>query len=288
MNMKFEAIGTQWNIDIHDTIHQTLKDTIARAIQARIREFDVTYSRFKADSWLTKLSLQAKTYDLPHDAYALFALYRHVYEVTEGLVTPLIGQVLVDAGYDRSYSFIQKRQLTQPPRWDDVIELTSSTITMKKPALLDLGAIGKGYLVDIVGKVIETHGVISYSIDAGGDILNRGNHPITVGLEHPMDTTKVIGRITLNNQSIAGSAGNRRRWGKFHHIINPSTLTSPEHIAGVWVVAETAMLADAMATALYFASAEKVRDSFTFDYLIIRPDASVEGTLVGHPMVELF
>ena len=40
---------------------------------------------------------------------------------------------------------------------------------MKQAAMLDFGAAGKGYLVDIVGQVLENHGIKNYVIDAGGD-----------------------------------------------------------------------------------------------------------------------
>jgi thiamine biosynthesis lipoprotein len=53
-------------------------------------------------------------------------------------------------------------------------------------------------------------------------------------------------------------------------------MTSPTGIAAVWVVAKTAMLADALATCLFFASPDKLTGAYDFQYLIMREDRSVE------------
>jgi thiamine biosynthesis lipoprotein len=150
-------------------------------------------------------------------------------------------------------------------------------LTVKKPLMLDFGAAGKGYLVDLVGQVLRENGVQEFCIDAGGDILNKGKigaAPVRIGLENPHDIKQVIGVCELKNASICGSAGNRRTWGDFTHIINPKTMTSPRHIAAVWVVAETALVADALATALFFVPPALLVHKFQFEYVIINSDSS--------------
>jgi len=98
-------------------------------------------------------------------------------------------------------------------------------LTVYTPVLLDVGAAGKGYLVDIIGELLEEQGTIAYCIDAGGDILRKsmGNDTIRIGLEHPSDATQAIGVVELGNGSICGSAGNRRTWAGLHHIMDPQT-----------------------------------------------------------------
>ena len=99
---------------------------------------------------------------------------------------------------------------------------------------------------------------------------------IRIGLEDPEDTKKVIGVGILGNGSICGSAGNRRKWGDFTHIINPRTLTSPTEIIAVWVMADTALLADAIATCLFFVPARVLVDAYKFEYVIVYSDRSFE------------
>src|ERR1035437_1904360 len=199
----FEAIGTKWHIDIYQELDETEKSKLFSKIKDRIDSFDKTYSRFRADSLVTKMSKESGIYTLPTDAKAMLSLYRDLYLRTDGLVNPLVGNLISDAGYDAQYSLKQKKKLEIPPAWDDVLEYKHPTLLIKKPVLLDFGAAGKGYLVDLVGKVLEENGVKEYCIDAGGDILHRGTTPIRIGLEDPEDTTKVIGVGILVNGSIA-------------------------------------------------------------------------------------
>lgn len=109
----------------------------------------------------------------------------------------------------------------------------------------------------------------------GGDIRD---HPparqtfTPVGLEDPDDPKKVIGTVEIQGSSLCASAGNRRNWGSYHHIINPKTLQSVDDIKAVWVVADNTMLADGMATCLFFTDPKHLQKSFCFEYLIVKAD----------------
>ncbi len=270
---EFEAIGTHWQIDIYG---DAFLEKVKTKIQKRIAQFDAHYSRFRADSLVTLMSQKAGMYLMPDDAEEMLGLYEKVFRITEGAVTPLIGQVLVDAGYDAEYSLVPKT-LTRPKQWDEVLSYSHPTLTLSEPALLDFGAAGKGYLIDIVGELLESEGIMSYCIDAGGDMRQRSmaGEVLRVGLEHPEHTEQAIGIAYITNRSLCGSAGNRRVWGDFHHIIDPHMLSSPRHILAVWAVADTTLLADMLTTALFFVSPEVLQTEFDFEYVILHADHSV-------------
>jgi thiamine biosynthesis lipoprotein len=274
ISYNFEAIGTKWNIDVEDTEHE--EHSILKKIKDRIEVFDRTYSRFRSDSLITKMSGHAGEYILPDDAEPLFSLYKKIYSITEGSVTPLIGNVLSDAGYDAEYS-LRPKPLHKPDSWDKVLEYKHPKLTMKKPALLDFGAAGKGYLIDIIGEILEQNGIESYCIDGSGDLLykNETNKPMRIGLEHPENPKQAIGVATITEGSLCASAGNRRKWGNFHHIINPHTLTSPTDILSIWTIAEDAILADALTTCLFFAKPAKLEKYFRFEYAILAADYTI-------------
>ncbi len=287
MIFKFSAIGTDWQIDINQEIPDSALDSIQKKIKERIDIFDKNYSRFRDDSLVTKMSQSAGEYVLPSDADEIISAYKKMYDITCGLVTPLIGQTISDAGYDVTYS-LEPKALSRPPAWERVLEWHSESLnlSLKQPALLDFGACGKGYLVDIVSEILEESGIKSYCVDAGGDMRYRfsdtpcQNVPDTeclkVGLENPLDTREVIGVINLKNQSLCGSSGNRRAWAGFHHIINPETLTSPRDILAVWAIADKTITADILTTALFFIPPETLLKHFNFEYLILYPDFSIK------------
>lgn len=273
----FDAIGTTWQIDYPPDRSGISKEQLLQKITTRIESFDKTYSRFRSDSVVTQMSQKKGTYTLPPDSQSLFSVYRTLYTLTDGLFTPLIGQTLSDAGYDAQYSF-NERPLTPPPSWEKTFSYTKNSVELFTPALLDFGAGGKGYLVDIVGDLLDTSGIHSYCIYAGGDILQKdaGDTPITIGLENPQNTQQVIGTVAICNESICASAGNRRAWGTYTHMINPQTLTSPTQILATWVVAQSALVADALATCLFFRSSTIFMKDFEFEYLTLDSTMSVE------------
>lgn len=272
----FGAIGTKWQIDIYLPLALQEEKKIFDAITSRIDEFDKTYSRFRKDSLITAISINSGDYVLPSDAKEIFDLYYSLYLETGGLFTPFVGQILSDAGYDAEYSLKQKDILKSPPNWESMIDFEDPVLHVKKPVLLDFGAGGKGYLIDIVSGVIEKFGILEYCIDAGGDILRKGNGQMRIGLEDPEDTSKAVGVFNLGNGSLCGSAHNRRAWLDFTHIINPVTLSSPKNISAVWVYATSGILADSLATCLFFVNAINLKRKYNFEYLIMYNDRTTE------------
>lgn len=270
--LEFEAIGTLWRIALSDISLASLA-MLKRLIRQRIEQFDRHYSRFRADSLVSAMAQHKGRYTLPDDARPLFDLYEQLYEHTNGAMTPLIGQALSDAGYDAQYS-LQVKQLHATPAWDVVLEYAFPMLIMKQPALLDLGAAGKGYLVDIVAELIQEAGITEFCVNAGGDIVQRGMQAEAIGLEHPRTPTQVIGIAQLYNRSLCGSSGNRRAWDTYHHIIDPHTRHSPRQLRAIWVVADSALLADGLTTALFFTDATVLSRWYNFEYAIVWKDYS--------------
>lgn len=272
----FEAIGTAWSIELYKTLSKSKLRAIQAAVAERIEVYDAHYSRFRSDSLVTQWAQQAGDYTLPADAFPMLKFYQELYGLTDGAVTPLIGQVLSDAGYDAGYS-LQPGPLSAPPRWEEVLTFTKTHLNLKQPALLDFGAAGKGYLVDIIGQLLREQGIGEFCIDASGDMLHKHKlESLRVGLENPDDPEQVIGVLELQNQALCGSASNRRRWAGFHHIMSPHSLHSPEHLKAVWVVAGETMLADGLTTALYFVPAEELRKRYTFEYTKVLANGQLE------------
>jgi thiamine biosynthesis lipoprotein len=273
----FAAIGTQWSIDLFEVVNDKSVAKVEAAVRTRIAQFDQHYSRFRDDSLVAYMAHAPGPYTLPADAKPLFDLYEQMYALTEGAVTPLIGQLLADAGYDAQYS-LRPGTLHRPPRWEDVLEYAYPQLTLRQSALLDVGAAGKGYLVDLVANVLRDHGLRAFCVDAGGDMRyeHPAGAPLRIGLEHPTEPGQIIGVAELApGQSLCGSAGNRRAWGSFHHIMDPRTLDSARTVQAVWVVADNALLADMLATGLFFVPPAQLKQ-YTFEYGLVRQDFSLE------------
>lgn len=280
---EFHALGTRWNIDAPKALAANVVDVLD-SVQRRLDAFEHVYSRFRSDSLVTKISQRAGRYAFPVDALALFAWYRTLYDATNGLVTPLIGRVLSDAGYDRAYSLVEK-PMTSPRPWDDVMtwDVRTCTLTTSEPIHLDFGAAGKGHAVDIVASMLLAAGVTSFLVNAGGDICQRGQagERSEIALENPHDMSQAVGVATIVNQSICGSSGSRRHWGRFHHTLNPVTLSSPQELSALWVVADSTMIADGLTTALQFAMPDKLISNPSipsFEFAVLNPSLALAAS----------
>lgn len=266
----FSAIGTDWVIETDVVVSQSLKTSI----ELYIHEYDSVYSRFNPHSLVTTVSKKAGTYEFPDSAIEIFSLYRQFYEMTDGKMTPLVGALLDHLGYDAHYSLSRKKGVITTPKLSS-LKWEGTLLTVDSPTLIDIGAIGKGYLVDQIAAMLSNEHA-SFTIDASGDIYTKGSVAERIGLEDPQETGKIVGVVTLKNQSLCGSATNRRKWGQdLHHIVDPISGSSTKGIAATWARADTAVLADGIATALFFVDPDKLRQTFNFEYICFYDNRSM-------------
>ncbi|MDE0422165.1 MAG: FAD:protein FMN transferase [Gammaproteobacteria bacterium] len=132
------------------------------------------------------------------------------------------------------------------------------TLEKRAPATLDLSGIAKGYAVDRLADVLDEAGCRAYLIEFGGEVRAfgnaRGGGPWRVGVESPSGAG-LVADVELRSGALATS-GDYRQYRELDgvrvsHIIDPRTGFPVGHrLASATVVADTAMMADAYATAL--------------------------------------
>lgn len=264
--LTFEALGTSWRIDSD----QVLDPITACRIHARVESFDRTYSRFRSDSLVAEVARHAGVHRFPDDAVALFGLYRQLYECTQGAVTPLVGAALEHLGYGVGYRLERLAGQVDVPDWDDVMSINGAVVTTREPVLLDVGAAGKGLLVDLIAALLDEAGVGDYVIDASGDLIHRGTTAERVGLESFEDPGQVIGVASVTNEALCASSTSRRRWGAgLHHIVDPSTGEPTDGVLATWGVHTSCAVADGLATALFLVEPPLLAQAFDFSYVRI-------------------
>ena len=129
---------------------------------------------------------------------------------------------------------------------------------------------------DLLGRVDAVIAAYDALVDASGDLRVAGL-PLRVALEHPDDPEAAIGVVEVVDGAIAGSAVNRRAWSpdagrRLHHVLDSRTGRPVETVAATWVLADSAMLADALATALFFVGPEAPADAYPFEFVRMRTD----------------
>jgi len=136
---------------------------------------------------------------------------------------------------------------------DNTVELLTNRIK------IDLGAIGKGYGADTMGRLLRDWSIDAALISAGqstilpiGTPAGMPGWPLT--LSDPLDHRKLLAKIHL-----AGCALSASGLRKGPHIIDTRSGKSVEAKLAAWATAETAAAADALSTAFMVAPVDEVR-----------------------------
>ncbi len=147
-----------------------------------------------------------------------------------------------------------------------VIDVAASTVTITDPEMtLDVGAIAKGYAVEMIAQSLKAKGVTGFVLNVGGNVRTIGTKPdgsgFTVGIENPTDTEEpYIAYLSMTDESLVTSGSYQRYYlvdGKrYHHIIDSETLMPAEGFLSVSVLTAHSGLGDALSTALFCMSLE--------------------------------
>ena len=269
---RFEAIGTVWEIQTSESLPQSVRTSVADTVE----RFDREWSRFRPDSLVSALARNGGTAPAPADAADLLDDFVALSAATDGAVNPLVGASLEALGYDASYGFVDHGPRPAPADWTERLSWAEGSLQLTEPAVIDIGALGKGRLVDRVLDVVGAHTTGDVVIDASGDLVVRGA-PQRIGLEHPFDPRRAIGVIEVTDAALCASATNRRTWGNgLHHVLDARTGAPVRTVAATWAVASTAMRADAIATALFFDGGPEIAHRWGVEWVRMTTDGRVE------------
>jgi len=172
----------------------------------------------------------------------------------------------------------------------EALTVTGTLVRKRAPQLaVDLGGIAKGYAADRALAVLREHGVTSAAVNAGGDIALLGSkqgRPWRIGVQHPRRAGEVLTTVAAIDRAVVTSGDYQRyfeRGGRrYHHLFDPQSGYPADRCQGVTVIAPEAMLADALATALFVLGPERglelLRGYPEVDALIVAADGRLHAT----------
>ncbi len=197
---------------------------------------------------------------------------KQIYELTDGYVNIAMGAVLTlwhdarenaNANPDAA-SFPDAQRLAEASlhcNIDDlVIDREAGTVELCDPDMrLDVGAIAKGYAVEMLALWLIDNGYSSYALDVGGNLRVVGTKPDgtgwMTGVKDPTLSGGYVHTFELSDCSAVTSGGYERYFEingvRYNHIIDKDTMLPAEHFLSVTVVCEDSGLADALSTALF-------------------------------------
>ena len=212
------------------------------AMEAKLAEVDLAYSRFREDSELSRLQARPGVRQpvSPLLAQAVAVALRAA-ATSGGAVDPTLGRALKLVGYDRSFEAVAPagpglHLEARPVAGWRAVELDVEGRTLRVPAgvELDLGATGKGLAADLAAAAALAAcgpgaGVL---VSLGGDIATAGEAPaegwtIQVSEDSGAAVSSAEEAITIRSGGLATSSTTVRRWTRggvqVHHILDPET-----------------------------------------------------------------
>ncbi|MDT8324624.1 MAG: FAD:protein FMN transferase, partial [Bacteroidota bacterium] len=138
--------------------------------------------------------------------------------------------------------------------WRHIRIGTDGHIRKTPEAMINFGAIAKGYAVDRAVEVLRGLGVAEGLVNAGGEVRATGGS-WSIGIQHPRSPSELVAVVDPRGRAIATSGdyeqyfeeGGRR----YHHIFDPATGMPARTCQSVSVIADDDMTADALATAVF-------------------------------------
>ena len=199
---------------------------------------------------------------------------KEMYLLTNGRINVAMGSVLSiwhryrTAGLDEPWAaeLPPMDQLTEAAKHTDInnliIDRENSTVWISDPKMtLDVGAIAKGYAVEMAARYLEERGVSGYVINVGGNVRTVGAKPNgekwVAGIENPnkQSDQAYLTYLQLAGESIVTSGSYQRYYmvgdKNYHHIIDPGTLMPAVGYLSVSVVCKNSAQGDALSTALF-------------------------------------
>ena len=138
---------------------------------------------------------------------------------------------------------------------------TGTAVRNDSAAIIDLGAVAKGYAVDAAAQTLaESQNISAALVNGGGNIKVVGQKPDgkpwVIAVQHPRRENKVLGTITLQPGQAAATSGDYQRYyeaerQRWHHLLSPQNGCPVNLHQSVTVIAPTALEADYNSTLLF-------------------------------------
>ncbi|MBQ7094437.1 MAG: FAD:protein FMN transferase [Clostridia bacterium] len=178
----------------------------------------------------------------------------------------------------------------------DIIFGENTVRLADKNMSLDLGAVAKGYVADIIKDVMIENGATAGTINMGGNVVCFGGASedrdyFVAGVQDPR-SNEICAKVKVRDASLVTSGDYQRFYEvdgvRYHHIIDLETGYPGGDFSSVTVFHESSKVADLLSTALFLSdkeSGEELARNWGAEVLWIDADGNMEYT-DGFPIME--
>lgn len=252
----FSGLGTHWTVGVDGG---PVSDAHRIEVLDYVARFERRFSRFLAQSEVNAFRRSDPgSFEVSRELAEMLERAQWMKNLTEGLYDPVVSELLEMAGYDSAYRFLPEEgvRTLRLPKWS----IEGTLLTIDGPAGFDLGGIGKGYCIDRVSGLLTGFGYPFHMVEGGGDIFatsKADESPYRVALQWPGKPDTAFGTVDLHKSGLAASDSHRRRWGRWHHILNPRTRAPVDEVLGCCALSKSAWDADTMTSLLFLSQTRR-------------------------------
>ncbi len=270
-----------WGADASDACA-----AVQQTVQALERELSVT----EEDSVLARLNA-AGSGTLPDDALTLLHSALDLSERTGGALDPTLYPVVRLWGFTTGdYRVPADDEIARARSrvGAEHVLIDGDTVTLTGGAMLDFGAVAKGFAAQECADSLSAAGVTAALLSFGGNVQTVGSKPDGtawhIGIADPAGSGTAATLSLTGSYAVVTSGGYQRYFEengvRYCHIFDPASgAPAQSGLASVTIVARDGLLADGLSTALYVmgldAAAEFWRDSDDFEAVFITDDGGI-------------
>jgi len=229
--------------------------------RAEVRRIEARYSRYRADSELTRINLVAAAggaTDVDPETAGLVAYAKACFQSSAGAFDITSG--LLRQAWDFSKARLpQQREIDAllPRIGLDKVSLSDGRLSFAQAGMeLDLGGLGKEYAADRAAEVCSEMEARHGFVDLGGDIRVIGTQPDgqpwRIGIRDPRDGEAVVAEVALHGGALVTSGDYERfievEGVRYCHILDPRTGWPARGLSSVTVITERCLVAGSLAT----------------------------------------
>ena len=281
----FDTVGTFYDYKgLSDEEFDALADRVEEELSAYHKLYDI-YNEYEGITNLATLNRTAGSGAVKVDEriIELLSLSKKLYDETGGEMNIAMGAVLsiwhgcreaasADPTKARVPTLDELRAAAEHTKIENiVIDEEKGTVELLDPnASLDVGAIAKGYAVEMAAKAIEEEYGGGFVLDVGGNLRTIGEKADGTGWSagirnpNPASTETIVYKTEIKNAALVTSGSYERYYTvdgvSYHHIINSETLMPENYYASVSVMTASSALSDALSTALFNMEYEEICD----------------------------
>jgi len=255
------AMTMSYTIQVGDSLSQKEQTAIEKTILSTFSEVHQIYNNWNPNSEISKLNrlpARQKVTISPELVHFLLLVDKLV-ALTENRFDPTV-EPLQKLWKEKMRSGLipTEKELTRlfsAVGWQN-IHIEGTTVWKEHElTAIDVGAVAKGYAVDLLVERLHQAGFKSIYVEWGGEIRTAGTHPEGRKWRIALSSGSTL---ELYNQAIATSGNYLQKWTineiTYTHVIDPHS-KQPLHVTDrsigeVHVISDTCARADAIATAL--------------------------------------